>query len=252
MYRTFSFVSMVALTSFIVAACEKNEAPPAKSTTPAAKSDDEQSGDALGDFLNKDKSGSGSALPPGHPPVAGTATTAAPQSAQGMPASHPPVGGETEKVAALRFDPPTEWKAEQVTSQMRIAQYLIPRSGGDEQDGQMIVFHFGAGQGGPIDMNIARWRNFFTTADGNPVGDDVAKVEKTEVSGMKVTILDVSGKYNDPMMAQSGGKPINGEARLLGAIVEAPSGSWFFKAVGPKATMTENEKVFRRVISSVK
>ncbi|GMU35247.1 MAG: hypothetical protein HS101_00655 [Planctomycetia bacterium] len=257
--KTFGGLVVGALaTVLMVGACEKNETPPAKSAEkPATEATDaatgDKGGDDLGAFLSKDKpAGTSSALPPGHPPIEGAAKTAAPQTAQGMPPSHPPVGDDAAEAAPLHWDQPIEWKPEQVTSSMRVAQYLIPRAAGDDQDGQMIVFHFGAGQGGPTDMNIARWRSFFTNADGSPVGDDAAKVEKSEISGMKVTVLDVAGKYSDPMMAQSGGKPIDGEARLLAAIVETPSGSWFFKAVGPKKTIGENEPVFRKLISSIK
>lgn len=257
--KTFGgLVSGVLAVVLMVSACEKKDAPPAKSTDkPATEAVDaaagDQGGDDLGAFLSKDKpAGGGGALPPGHPPIDGAAKTAAPQAAQGMPPSHPPVGDSAAEAPALHWDQPTEWKPEQVTSSMRVAQYQISRSEGDDQDGQMIVFHFGAGQGGPTDMNIARWKSFFTAADGSPVGDDAAKIEKSEISGMKVTTLDVSGKYSDPMMAQSGGKPIDGEARLLAAIVETPGGSWFFKAVGPKKTIGDNEPVFRKLISSIK
>ena len=85
-----------------------------------------------------------------------------------------------------------------------------------------------------------------------PRGSQVTKVEKTEISGMRVTKLDVSGNYSDPMMVRSGGEPIEGEARMLAAIVEAPSGSWFFKAVGPKKTITAHEQSFHKMIESVK
>jgi len=251
-------VSSALAILLVVAACEKSETPPAKSTDkPATAATDAASGDKGGDdlgaFLSKDKpAGGGGALPPGHPPIEGAPQAGAPQAAQGMPPSHPPVGEDDAGAPALKWDPPIEWKPEQVTSSMRVAQYLIPRSEGDDQDGQMIVFHFGAGQGGPTDMNIARWKSFFSTADGSPVGDDASKIEKSEISGMKVTVLDVAGKYSDPMMAQSGGKPIEGDARLLAAIVEAPGGSWFFKAVGPKKTIGENEPAFRKLVSSIK
>lgn len=258
MTRLCACLIAVGLTSlFLVAGCEKKETPPAKAAEKSSEpkseaSGSDSSGDDLGAFLSKDKPADTGALPPGHPPISGGQTGVS-QASPSMPPSHPPVGDDSGAAAtALRYEPPLEWKPEPVSSSMRDAQFLIPRAEGDAQDGQFVLFHFGAGQGGPIDMNIARWRNMFTTADGQPVGDDVAKVEKTQVSGMTVTRLDVSGNYSDPMMVRSGGKPIEGEARMLAAIVEAPSGAWFFKAVGPKKTITAQEQAFHKMIESVK
>jgi hypothetical protein len=67
-----------------------------------------------------------------------------------------------------------------------------------------------------------------------------------------VTTLDVAGMYNDPMMMQSGGTKIEGAARLLAAIVETPNGSYFFKAVGPKETISAHEGSFRKLVESVR
>ena len=256
--RLAAYVTETVMISLLLCAgCEKNETTPEKKTETASESradtsGGDSSGDELGEFLSKDKPADSGGLPPGHPPISGGQTGMS-QSTPSMPPSHPPVGEDSAEAAtALRYEPPIEWKPERVTSSMRDAQFLIPRAEGDTQDGQFVLFHFGAGQGGPIDMNIARWKNMFTTPDGQPVGDESAKVEKTEISGMRVTKLDVSGNYSDPMMVRSGGEPIEGEARMLAAIVEAPSGSWFFKAVGPKKTITAHEQSFHKMIESVK
>lgn len=256
----FRFLAIVSVMSCLSAGgCDQNKsdvakAPAASSSTDAAAKPSDADMKDLNEFLKKDKPASASgtaALPPGHPPLEGAAPA---QPAGALPAGHPPIEGGAPKAAkgTLKYDAPADWKSEQVKSSMRIAQYLIPRSEGDAQDGQMIVFHFGPGQGGPTDMNIARWKNMFTTKEGQPVADDVAKIEKRQVGGLNVTTLDVAGIYNDPMMMQSGGAKIEGDARLLAAVVETPGGSYFLKAVGPIKTISAQEGPFKKLVDSVR
>lgn len=259
---------LVVLALLSIAGCEQKKpqvVEPASST--ADKPGDTDMRD-LGDFLAKDRAGTSSsgALPPGHPPL-DAAPGAASAGAQGdsklpsghpqLPTGHPDVGDAQMDVApasmaTLLFDPPLDWKPEPVSSGFRLSQYALPRAEGDEQDGQMVVFFFGPGQGGPVDMNIDRWKAMFTTADGKPVADEVAKIAKREINGLKVTTLDVAGNYSDPMAARSGAAPIKGEARMLAAIVETPSGNYFFKAVGLRKTVTAAADQFEKVISTVR
>jgi hypothetical protein len=72
-----------------------------------------------------------------------------------------------------------------------------------------------------------------------------------DVNGMKVTLVKVSGTYLAPSgpMMQSQGKKEN--YRLLGAIVEGPEGSVFFKFTGPANTISAAEESFNTLISSL-
>lgn len=238
--------------------CEKSKPETAKSTSsPTFEAMPSDAGkEDLQAFLRKDQPAGTAALPSGHPPIGDAHRPPSPAGSDALPPGHPPLVGADAAAAApaarLHFDPPVEWKPEPVSSSMRVAQFLIPRIDGETQDGQMIVFHFGPGQGGPTDMNIARWKGMFTTPDGEPVGDDAARIEKTKVGDFTVTTLDVAGIYNDPMMLQSGGAPVQGVARMLAAIVETPGGPYFFKAVGPVGTITENVTAFKEMVNSVK
>jgi hypothetical protein len=40
--------------------------------------------------------------------------------------------------------------------------------------------------------------------------------------------------------------------RLLGAIVESPRGSVFFKFTGPAKTVAENQSIFEKMLSTLK
>jgi hypothetical protein len=152
----------------------------------------------------------------------------------------------------LKFTAPPAWKEVQVTSSMRKAQFTLPKAGGDSEDGQLVVFYFGQGQGGGIGSNIDRWKGMFTTADGKPVSDDAVKRASMEVAGMKVTTVDVSGRYQDaPMGRPDPAGPTSKDYRMLAAIVETPEGPWFFKATGPVATMAEQVANFDAFVKSV-
>jgi hypothetical protein len=51
-----------------------------------------------------------------------------------------------------------------------------------------------------------------------------------------------------PMMG--GAKPVPGY-RLIGAIVEGPGGSVFFKLTGPAKTIAAQQKTFEQLIASI-
>jgi hypothetical protein len=125
-----------------------------------------------------------------------------------------------------------------------VATYSIPASQGDPEGAECGVSYFGADQGGAIDMNIDRW-----IAQFEPSGTPSRSTR--EVSGMKVTLVQVAGAYlapAGPMMAPTGKKD---NYRLLGAIVEGPQGSIFFKVTGPAASVGAAEQEFDGLISSL-
>ena len=77
-----------------------------------------------------------------------------------------------------------------------------------------------------------------------------AKVTKITIHGLPVTMIDVSGEYSGM------GGPIATATvrvsgyRLLGAIIESPSGNVFIKFAGPANTMAANQPKFRQLLDS--
>lgn len=141
-------------------------------------------------------------------------------------------------------DPPT-WKRIEPTNPMRKATYRIPRAKGDSEDGELGVFQFGA-QGGSVEANVERWVKQFP-------GVDKKAVERSErsVNGMRVHLVEIkSGTYQSGMP----GGPTQPKEKfaMLGAIVEAPGGSWFFKLTGPKATVAEARPHLFALVDSIK
>ena len=133
---------------------------------------------------------------------------------------------------------------------MRLATYTVPHSPGDSDNAECGVFYFGAGQGGSVQANMDRWIGQFLQADGKP-STSAAKVEHRTVHGMKVTTVDVSGAYTGMAGPQAtAGAPKHGY-RLLGAVVEGPQGSVFFKFTGPAKTVAQNQAAFDKLLASL-
>jgi hypothetical protein len=148
----------------------------------------------------------------------------------------------TSTAGGARWTIPARW-TEQPSRAMRVVTYTVPGAKGAEA-GECGVFFFGTGRGGSIEENISRWSAQF---EGNPK----SKSTTIHVRGMAIHRVDISGTYlspGGPMMQSQSPKP---HYRLLGAIVEAPSGLVFFKCVGPADTVAAAEKEFEALIGSI-
>ena len=164
-----------------------------------------------------------------------TATRGTPGDAATMPQS----GGDP----GIAWTVPGRWSVEPGTS-MRLATYAVPAPGGGES-GSCGVFYFGPGQGGSTEQNIARWVDEFENA---PAPERSSRT----VGGLEVLRLRVRGDH----LAHAGmGGPAQGQQRnyeLLGAIVEGPSGSVFFKLTGPAQVVDGAVKEFDAMLESLR
>ncbi len=133
---------------------------------------------------------------------------------------------------------------------MRKAEWVLPRAEGDGEDASLVVFYFGSGQGGDVESNLDRWYGQFEQPDGRATRE-VARLGHRTVSGLRVTLADVTGTFRGGM---PGGPPAEPrpETRMLAAIVEAPSGPWFFKLVGPKRTVERWRASFDTFVASLR
>jgi hypothetical protein len=153
-----------------------------------------------------------------------------------------------ESAAGIRWTMPAGWKVE-APRPMRAATYSITPIAGDEGIAECVVNYFGPGQGGGVDANIDRWKGQVQGPDGKPAP---AKIDKRKVGGVPITIIDASGSYTGmggPMAASP--KAIPGY-RLLGAIVEGPGGSVFFKLTGPAKTIAAQQNNFDQLLASIR
>ncbi len=170
-------------------------------------------------------------------PRAGGSTQPASQS------SAPAAAGE------LRYKVPEGWTTEKPTSDMRVAQYKLPKAAGDSEDALLIVYYFGVGQGGPAQANIDRWVGQMQQPDGQP-SKDKAKTEVLTVNGLHVDTVDVLGNYSGGMSPDSAPADKKAIFRLRGAVIETPKGSYFVKLTGPEKTVGRWDQAYTDYIKS--
>lgn len=151
--------------------------------------------------------------------------------------------------ARLRYAVPVSWARVPAPSDMRAAQYRIPKLEGDTEDGELVLFFFGPGQGGTADANLQRWYGQFTRPDGKSP-KDAAVVTIRTVNGLKVTSVDLSGTYRPAPMGGAGGATKE-NWRMLAAVIEGEGGPWFFRATGPEATIADAKPEFDALLASV-
>lgn len=182
-----------------------------------------------------------------------TARTAAPETPPASPQPVSTVAGASGSTVEKSFGPikakvPAEWSEQTPSSSMRKAQYVLPKVPGDGEDGELAVFYFGLGQGGSVEANIERWIGQISQPDGSS-SKDKAKTSKKEISGMPVTLVDVSGTYSAGMMSNA---PPRQGYRMLAAVAETTEGPWFFKLTGPEKTISKWSGSFDHFIGSFK
>jgi hypothetical protein len=153
------------------------------------------------------------------------------------------LGDVNGSTAGVKWGVPARWST-QGERPMRVVTYTIPVAEGDAEASECAVFYFGGGQGGDVDANLNRWASQFESTGAMTRGEK-------QVGGMKVTTVGIAGAYLAPSgpMMQSSGKKEN--YRLLGAIVEGPQGSIFFKLTGPARTVTAAEGEFSALVESL-
>jgi len=141
---------------------------------------------------------------------------------------------------------PPKWTVKPVTSSMRAADFLLPGN-----DAELIVYYFGESGAGSIDDNLDRWFNQFKQADGKP-SREAAKIEKLKFGGQDATYVSVSGRFVAGAMPGGSEAVDKPDQRMLAAIVSSPSGPYYFKLVGSKATVDANDAAFHAMLNSLK
>ena len=149
----------------------------------------------------------------------------------------------------VRYKVPEGWKEETPTSDMRAAQYKLPKAEGDSEDALLILYYFGQGQGGSAQANIDRWIGQITQPDGQP-SKERAKIGTEIVNGLSVDTVDLTGNYSGGMSPDS--VPTNKQAifRLRGAVIDTPKGSYFVKLTGPEKTVAFWDRAYNEYLRS--
>jgi hypothetical protein len=169
-----------------------------------------------------------------------------PSGAPAAPAPAPAASMQQEPLHITWVDPPA-FKRVPPSNPMRKAAFIVPRSEGDKEDGELTVFYFGPGQGGSIDANVDRWVKQF--GEVNP--SDVKRADR-EANGLRQHTVELeSGTFSSGTGMGGGGKPKENFG-LIGGIVETPSGAYFFKLTGPSKTVKKAKADFYKLLDSIK
>ena len=150
---------------------------------------------------------------------------------------------QPKPAADLRFKAPTGWITEQPSSSMRVAQYKLPKAEGDPDDASLVLYFFGANQGGSVQANLDRWISQIEQPDGSP-STSKAKTETLDINQLKATTIDLAGTYTAETAPGSGTRHNKPGYRLRAAVIETPKGAFYVKLVGPAKTIDHWDKTF--------
>lgn len=150
---------------------------------------------------------------------------------------------------------PGEWSAQPAGGQFRLLQFAVPKAEGDPAAPLFLVFHFGKGGGGGVEENMRRWIGMMRLPeDVDPV--KVAKREKIERPGVRISTLDLPGAYLERPFPASDKFTERPNYRMLAAIVETTredgDGPYFVRMVGPKKSVDAAKKGWDAFIASLK
>src|SRR3989475_10910209 len=155
----------------------------------------------------------------------------------------------TSASGELHFKAPDGWVTEKASSSMRVAQYKLPKAEGDNDDASLVLYYFGATQGGTAQANIDRWISQMQQPDGS-ASKDKAKTETTTINRLKVTTVDVSGTYTAEMAPGSKTFHNDDNYRLRAAVIETPKGNYFVKLARPSKTVARWDQAYTDYLKS--
>jgi hypothetical protein len=142
---------------------------------------------------------------------------------------------------------PAGWSPQSPASSSRLAQFVV-HGASAPNDAEIVVFFFGASQGGNVDANVARWRSQFSSPDGSPVPETITHDSS---SAFPLTIAEFRGTYRRGVGTGSADSVHAGQT-LVATIVETPRGTLFIQLFGPTATVAAHRGEFIRFVKELK
>lgn len=155
------------------------------------------------------------------------------------------------QAATLKFDAPAGWVSKPPASTMRVVEYTLPKVAPDTEDAALAVYFFGP-QAGTVQANLDRWIGQMSQPDGR-TSKDVAKTTTFQTtSGLKVSLIDLTGTYVAEMSPGSADHFNKPGFRLRAAVIETSEGSYYVKLTGPAKTVGRWEKEFEAFVKSAR
>jgi hypothetical protein len=169
----------------------------------------------------------------GSPPLNGEAAT----SLNGSPSD----SVDRVEVGGITLAAPANWESTSPGSPIIAAEFVLPRSEGDDADGRLTI----STAGGSVEANIDRWKGQFDPQPQN------ASQEEIDVAGLKVTVVDYSGDFNDQRGPFAPPVKRNGY-RMIAAIIPDNGQLHFIKATGPQKTIAASADAIHAFIRSAR
>jgi hypothetical protein len=147
--------------------------------------------------------------------------------------------GTVVEIDGLKSRTPAAWVEEKPTTKLRLKQFKLPKVGEDKEDAQLLVIYL-EGSGGSAEDNVNRWKDQFIPPKGKSI-DEVAKVEKLQVSGVPAVYVDIQGTYKGQAFEKAPPKP---DYRMLAVYWGSKKGPYFIRLTGPAKTVEHHKKGF--------
>ncbi len=151
---------------------------------------------------------------------------------------------------ALKYDVPQGWTSKPLSSKMRLADFVLPRAEGDNEDATLVVTFFG-GQGGTVQANFDRWLTQMAQPDGR-ASKDVAKTSVLKTNDLTLSIMDLPGTFvaeTAPGSSEHFNKP---GFHLRAAVIEGKGGPYFVRLVGPARTVAKWDTAVQAFFKSLR
>lgn len=171
-------------------------------------------------------------------------------------ANAPAEGGGAQEAAApvelsepivasgLSIALPVAWSRLESRSRMRMLEAEIPGSGGP---GEISAYYFGPGGGGGAAANVERWKSQVVL----PAGSPEPTTQSRESGGVRLIWIELEGTVKASTIGSFPTTDLP-DGALFGAMIEAPGGPWYLRAVGPGATMREQRQAFLAMLDSAR
>jgi hypothetical protein len=141
----------------------------------------------------------------------------------------------------ITLTPPAGWERKPPSSQFVVAELVLTRAAGDDADGRLTI----STAGGSVEANIDRWKGQF-----DPQPKEMSQ-EEVEIAGLKVTIVDFAGEFND-QRGPFAPAALRRDYRMIAAVIPADGQLHFVKATGPKTTIAAHADEINQFIRSLR
>jgi hypothetical protein len=169
-------------------------------------------------------------------------------AAYGLPNARAAEPAKTRAVTAgkIKLTVPEAWEQQEPATRMRLTQFGVPKTGGDSDGAEFVVYYFGAGGGGNVDPNIHRWINEFNPQERK------MKITSGKCPQGDYVLVDLHGTWNKPIGPRIQQKTVEmAHARVMSVILTVKDeGNFYLRLTGPEKTVSANTDALRVAIGA--